>query len=483
MDQEKPVLECDVAIVGGGLAGSALAAMLASKGVDVVCIEPNRDAGGRVGESLDWSSPALLQELGFDRDRLVEERFGTYKRHVRIAPVHGPCFELAPQPWFAWRPWNLERLTLHLDRERFDPESLQRAVESGARFHWERASRILVEGEWIRGIETPGALVRARRYVDAGGRSRLFGRALSVPCDVYGVPKVTLWTYLPQDSHVDGTTLTLDPRGYLSWIWEIPISREVASVGFTLPAAELKRRVREADVECVLADELRRHAAFRDRLTERLEVRACSFQNHVQRRVCGPNWLVVGEAAAMIDPLTSNGFTSALRYASHAAVLIEASLDAPAFPERGRRLYDRCLRSMGSAFNRHIEHAAYRPEIRERLGIYRATLAYVLFGYFANAAYQKLRPRGFLSASLLQLVLGAFELWFRGWTLFARLLPGRTASVGSSAPHDTSRSAAGVALDVPAPSGTDDDGLPEPDPALPYRPDTPADVLPRIAAS
>ena len=43
-----------------------------------------------------------------------------------------------------------------------------------------------------------------------------------------------------------------------------------------------------------------------------------SFQCRVHGGLAGPNWLIVGEAASMVDPMTSNGVTAALRHASEA---------------------------------------------------------------------------------------------------------------------------------------------------------------------
>ena len=55
--------------------------------------------------------------------------------------------------------------------------------------------------------------------------------------------------------------------------------------------------------------------------------------------------------------------------------------------------------------------------MRARLGTERATVVYVLFGYFANAAYERIRPRGLVTRGLMRLVLGGFEAWFVAWSL------------------------------------------------------------------
>lgn len=69
----------DVVIAGAGVAGLAAGIGLAGAGHRVVCFEPQRFPRRRVGESLDWSAPALLEELGLSSDEVVASRSGTPK--------------------------------------------------------------------------------------------------------------------------------------------------------------------------------------------------------------------------------------------------------------------------------------------------------------------------------------------------------------------------------------------------------------------
>jgi 2-polyprenyl-6-methoxyphenol hydroxylase-like FAD-dependent oxidoreductase len=55
---------CDVAVVGGGPAGSNAAALLARAGLDVICLERERFPRFHVGESLLPASLPLFDRLG-----------------------------------------------------------------------------------------------------------------------------------------------------------------------------------------------------------------------------------------------------------------------------------------------------------------------------------------------------------------------------------------------------------------------------------
>jgi flavin-dependent dehydrogenase len=425
--RDKTELSCEVAVVGGGLAGLAVAIPLARRGIGVVCIEPEAEVGVRVGESLDWSSPRLLRSLGFDPDWLIESGIATFKRHIRVFPSDGPGFELAPDPWLDAYPLRLGMWTLHLDRGRFDRELREAARRAGVEFRTERVAKVHVDGERVVAVETPTALVRATHYVDASGRGRLLARAFAIETIEYGVQKVSAWTYVAAKGTSEGTALYFDGESQqLSWIWEIPISADVQSIGVTLPATELKHRMASAEsLEHVMRSELERHERFRELLAGAapLEVHTRSFQCYVHRRTSGPNWLLVGEAAALVDPMTSNGFTFALRFGEHASELIAASLDGHELPRSGRRIYDGCLQRIAHAFNAHIERALYAPGLRRPLGLQRATWVYVVFGFFANAFYQRLRPRGRSSLLVLRSGLGLFQAWITAWAAVARMRP------------------------------------------------------------
>ncbi|HVS19358.1 MAG TPA: FAD-dependent oxidoreductase [Planctomycetota bacterium] len=441
-------IEAQVAVLGGGLAGLAAAVHLARRGLDVICLEPEAAPRERVGESLDWSSPALLCELGFAPGDLLEQGLATRKRHIRVTPHDGPLFELAPEPWFARAPWRLELETLHIDRGRFDARLAQVAQRAGVRFVRERVVRVTTEGERVLAVESATTRVRARRYVDASGRARLCARALGIERVDCGEPRVSQWTYLPLAADGEGTTLHLDgSAAALEWLWEIPIAADVLSVGWTQAASELQRRAAACgNAAAAFSERLRRVPRLRAALASHgaPEVLARSFQTYVHARTVGPNWLLVGEAAAMIDPLTSNGFTFALRSGAHAAELIAGSLTRAELPRRARQVYDRCQRRMARAFNGHIERAAYGPHLRGAFGLRRATWVYVLFGYFANALCQRLRPRRAPAAWALCAGLGVFRAWLGAWCLAARARAAlrRTAGVhrasGSSLNHPAS---------------------------------------------
>src|SRR5450755_3425047 len=99
MPEQTPTIPCDVTVIGGGLAGKAASLHLARAGLQVVCIEPSESGRQAVGESLDWSSPELLNALGFPMDELVRSQMATWKKHVILKMRDGAPENYVPLPW------------------------------------------------------------------------------------------------------------------------------------------------------------------------------------------------------------------------------------------------------------------------------------------------------------------------------------------------------------------------------------------------
>ena len=172
----------------------------------------------------------------------------------------------------------------------------------------------------------------------------------------------------PTSTLHDGTAFFVDDGdAYLGWVWDIPISPRQTSVGFVLPADTLRvRRRNDRTVRTIFCEELARYPRFHDLLDAQptLEVERTSFQPYVTAKVCGANWLMVGEAASMPDPLTGNGFTSGIRHARHAVEAILATGASKDIAPWRRRRYTQHVFRLGHSFNEHIENAIYRHPIR-----------------------------------------------------------------------------------------------------------------------
>ena len=406
----------DVIVIGGGLAGKAAALQLARAGLSVTCIEPAEAVRQAVGESLDWSAPDLLSALGLPMKELVETKMATWKRHVTLMSRDGCSEHYVPTPWLAGPPFRIELRTLHVDRLRLDQQLLQLTIDSGVNLVRDKVVRIERNGKKISAVQTAdGARLSSPWFIDASGFGAcLLAREFTLPAIQFGPPKVAMWTYFPVTESIEGTTLYMEPINseYLDWLWEIPISPNVVSVGYvTTGAATKAKREQGLPVEKIFLQQLTKFPRFEELLREAPldELSITSFRSRAYARVAGTNWLIAGEAASMVDPITANGVTAALRHAAEASRLILKYRKRGTLPLLARISYSTRIMQMAKFFNSGIEKIVYEPPVRSRIGLGLSGTVYTSPAWSMNVVYARLKPKGIFSTFFLGLFLGAFR--------------------------------------------------------------------------
>jgi flavin-dependent dehydrogenase len=401
--QARSAHHSDVTVIGGGLAGMAASIHLARAGLRVTCIEPETAMRPPVGESLDWASPALLGALGLPMEELLKRGIATWKRGVTLQLSDGRAKHLRPAPWLGRAPFHVELSTIHVDRTRLDRELQDRVIRHGVTVVRDKAVAVERTGMRVAAVCTAaGGRFASPWFIDASGSfSSLLAREFRLPAVEYGPKKVAVWAYFAAPVTPEGTTIYMDaaPGTYMDWVWEIPIGPQTLSVGYVSTGDAMKRA---RDQGFTVEDIMRRQLARFPRLASLQNgadaaPRVTSFHCRTYRGVTGPNWIIVGEAASMVDPITSNGVTAALRHAEEAAALIAESRGRSELPSKARAAYDRRVLQMGRFLNSGIERLVYDWPARDRLGVERAAKVYTAAAWTMNGIYSRLRPRGFLS--------------------------------------------------------------------------------------
>jgi flavin-dependent dehydrogenase len=412
--QDKPlVIETDAVVIGAGLSGVAAAIHLARSGFRVTCIEQRKEIYNIVGESLDWSAPELFANLGLPMEELISTEAATWKRHITVTRTDSGKKEFLPGAWLTKSPWNVEVRTLHLDRDRTDARLREIARQLGVTTLHERVADFAVLDEQnpktrrILGLRTAqGTFVRASWFIDAsGGDASLLGKRFDLKSVAYGPRKVAIWSHLPTEEWVEGTTLYMvsPPGEYMEWIWEIPIRPGISSIGYIAPGSSVKtQRGAGLRTQDILEHQCRTFPRLQEIVDRAVvhEVATTTFLCRTYEGVCGTNWVIIGEAASQSDPITGNGVTAALRHADEATALIRRYRHRGTIPALARTVYNLRVSSVGLYFNSLIEKLFYQPMLRDRLGLFGTARIYTLPAWLMNLIYTRTRPRGSLVRTL-----------------------------------------------------------------------------------
>ncbi|HEX7812420.1 MAG TPA: FAD-dependent oxidoreductase, partial [Burkholderiales bacterium] len=167
---QQEVALCDVFVLGGGPAGSTIAALLAERGWNVVIVEKERHPRFHIGESLLPLNIPLLQQLGVYEE---VKRIGMPKYGAEFnSPEHGPpvTFDFS-KAWDKTYPSAFE-----VRRSEYDEILFRNAARKGAHAFEEcRVTKVeFPAGSEVR-VETRmgdggNRVWRARFFVDASGR-------------------------------------------------------------------------------------------------------------------------------------------------------------------------------------------------------------------------------------------------------------------------------------------------------------------------
>ena len=295
-----------VAIVGGGPAGSALAAWLARAGIRTAFFTRGKRPPIIIGESL---VPAVIPFL---RDLGIEDEVAAYSQYKPGATFSfHPIFQISFR--FAEARGARTPYAYNVPRDRFDA-SLMAAAERAGAVRIDSSARIERDPDGARVRLSAEADELARQVlggapdliVDATGRARTIARLLDLPT-VEGPRKDTAL-----HAHCTGVPLVLpgnvhSDRLERGWSWRIPLPGRV-SVGVVVPSEHIASFGNSAEEQ--FDSFLRRDECARQwgEKAERITpvVRYTNYQLRSTRGT-GPNWALIGDAFGFIDPVLSSG--------------------------------------------------------------------------------------------------------------------------------------------------------------------------------
>ena len=302
----------DVAVIGGGPGGAALATFLARAGHRCVIFEQAQFPRYHIGESLIPHTHGIFDRLGL-LPKLRASAFPV-KHSVRFVSDSGkesvPFYFSETIPGERARTWQVER-------SQFDTMMLDHARANGVEVHEQTSiDKVLFDGGRAVGVQTVSAdgtraEVRSKVVVDASGRACIIGRQLGLRSPLPELRKASAWGYFRGGKRLPGidageTTMFLIPGG--GWFWYIPLPDDMVAA-FTREVAKC----------ATLADRL-------SAATRVGPVRGSRHLAYLNRQTCGDGWVMIGDARAFLDPIYSSGLYLALGSAELAAQCIDDAL-------------------------------------------------------------------------------------------------------------------------------------------------------------
>src|SRR5438046_4192591 len=318
----------DVAIIGGGPAGSTAATLLACAGRRVLVLERDKFPRFHICESLLPFSMQTFDRLGVREklDRTFLPKFG--------GEIVAACGTKGVKFYFKDGFRSRRDRAYQVTRSEFDKLLLDHSRENGAEVREEtevkkiafKPDRVMID------IETPTGVsetLEARYLLDCSGRQTVLGNFYNLKKTYDHLQKFSVFAHyenVDRPEGIDGTLIRM-VRGLDRWFWMIPLTQTRMSVGVVMDTTTFRamKLPPEAALERCIAEQpmMLERMKRAKRVTPVYSAGDYSYRN---TKLFGDRWLLVGDAAGFIDPVFSSGVFLAIMSAEKAADTLDEVL-------------------------------------------------------------------------------------------------------------------------------------------------------------
>ena len=338
-------LDADILIAGGGPAGASSALRLSQYGHEVLLLDKGAKGDVKrqhVGESLPSSIRVVLATLGVELPPALV---------VKRPPSH-LVYWGEMQGGQTWADVPERESSLLVWRGPFDRFLREEAIASGVRLVPDAVSRVSRSKGVIEVRTVEGAELRGRFFVDATGRSGVLARSFRRRERRFRT--LALTGHFRTEETEPPTIVEAFEDG---WIWTAPLATGLRDVTVMLEASE-----GSTDRNAPFASALGRARNVSSLVSGASldgPLRGIDATPYEASRFCGADFLLVGDAASFLDPLSAHGVHKAMDGALLAAVSAHTILERP---ERA---------SDAAEFYNHRESSIYRITAERLRALYR----------------------------------------------------------------------------------------------------------------
>lgn len=335
-------------IVGGGPAGSTSAALLAKENIDVLLLEKDHFPRYHIGESLLASCLPVLRLSG--AYEAVEKQGFQIKR--------GAYFWWKDDTWIL--DWSKivgsdDAWSWQVDRGTFDHILLRNAAKQGA---------TVVEGGQVKEIgldssgrpktvywECPHGKNHETTFdfiIDASGRAGVLGhRTLGLRQENPEFRNTAIWSYwenvkLNPASPEGAINVISNQDG--GWFWLIPLTGGRFSIGAVISNDHYnaKRKIHDSldDTYLHLIEANESLGVCLQEAAMITEASAERDYSYFSKRLSGPGYLLIGDAACFLDPLLSTGIHLAMQSALTASSVLASIIRNEISEEKGQEFFN-----------------------------------------------------------------------------------------------------------------------------------------------
>lgn len=336
--------EYDVIVVGGGPSGSTAAMYLKKAGKNVLLVDKASFPRDKTcGDAQGRKAANIMKELGIYDDYVKlpgQPVYGITLSSPDGAQVHLDVADRSgPSPGYVHK------------RQIFDNHLFQSAKKMGVQTKILQVKDVIVEDGFVKGISglnENGQIeeLRSKLLLGADGSlsvvARKFGLADNPP--EHNISALRIY-YKGVKGTTDRIELHLVDKLIPGYFWIFPLPNGEANVGLGMIIKDMQDK--KINLKQAVLDEIKNNPLFKDRFAEAqivddvkgwtLPIASYHRKNH------GNGFLLLGDAAGLIDPLSGEGVGNAMISGKVAAEVALQALSENKFDEKFLKKYDKEL--------------------------------------------------------------------------------------------------------------------------------------------